>query len=31
MEEDMLIRLLRAGLATHTITYRQLTAMPELA
>jgi hypothetical protein len=30
MEQDLLTRLLRAGLATSTITYKQLTAMPEL-
>jgi hypothetical protein len=31
MEEDLLTRLLRAGLATPTITYKQLIAMPEQA
>jgi len=30
MEKDMLTRLLRACLATTTITYKQLTAAPEL-
>ena len=30
MEQDLLPRLLRACLATTTITYKQLTAMPEL-
>lgn len=30
MEQDLLTRLLRASLATPTITYKQLTAMPEL-
>ena len=30
MEQDLLTRLLRACLATTTITYKQLTAVPEL-
>lgn len=30
MEQDLLTRLLRASLATSTITYKQLTAAPEL-
>jgi len=31
MEQDLLTRLLRAAILTHTITYSQLTKMPELA
>ena len=30
MEQDLLTRLLRASLSTSTITYKQLTAAPEL-
>jgi hypothetical protein len=30
MEKDLLTRLLRACLATQTVTYKQLIAMPEL-
>ena len=31
MEHDLMTRLLRAALATSTITYKQLDAMPEIA
>ena len=31
MEQDLLTRLLRAAILTHTITYSQLTKVPELA
>ena len=30
MEADLMIRLLRACIGAHTITYKQLIAMPEL-
>jgi hypothetical protein len=31
MEPDLMIRLLRACISTQTITYKQLTIIPELA